>query len=85
MYVHTDAVSDVLGRVLRELLADGEWKSFGSLAALAVQKTALSESAVNVEISRGVTSGVFVREDARVRLRETPRPTTPTATNRSTP
>lgn len=66
----TDVVSEVVTRVLVELLADGEWKPFGSLAALVVAKTAFSEGAVNMEITRGLTAGKYVRNGTQIRLRD---------------
>lgn len=65
-----DPINAVIGRELRQLLADAEWRQFGSLAASVVAQAALSEGAVNGEINRLVTAGEFIREGARVRLRD---------------
>lgn len=57
-----DSINAVIGQALRGLLADGEWRQFGSLAASVVAQTALGEGAVNGEINRPVTAGQFNRE-----------------------
>lgn len=67
---YVDPVADVAGRTLRKMLADGEWRQFTELARAAVTKTGLSEGVIHGEINRHVTTGKFVRDGARVRLRD---------------